>query len=119
MIPVYFIVRRRAWSPAIFGLSALFLLMTFLYQKFISLFVVVLENSSYGHYEKWLMTNTNGMNVVKIAVLLLPLFLAFCYRERLRKLWPGIDVIVNFCLLGLLFGLLATKDVIFGKISTP
>ncbi len=42
--------------------------MTFLYQKFISLFVVVLENSSYGHYEKWLMTNTNGMNVVKIAV---------------------------------------------------
>lgn len=117
MIPVYFLVRKRAWSPAIFGLSALFLLMTFLYQKFISLFVVVLENSSYGHYEKWLMTNTNGMNVVKIAVLLLPLFLAFCYRERLRKLWPDIDVIVNFCLLGLLFGLLATKDFIFARFN--
>lgn len=29
MIPVYFIVRRKAWSPAIFGLSALFLGMTF------------------------------------------------------------------------------------------
>ncbi|MFP9048854.1 hypothetical protein ACLI1V_18020, partial [Enterococcus faecalis] len=81
-------------SPAIFGLSALFLGMTFLYQKFISVFVVVLENSSYSHYEKWLMTNTNGMNVIKIAVLVLPLFLAFCYKERLRSLWPQIDIVV-------------------------
>lgn len=35
----------------------------------------------------------------------------------MRKLWPGIDVIVNFCLLGLLFGLLATKDVIFARFN--
>ncbi|MGR3187888.1 biofilm exopolysaccharide biosynthesis protein EpsG [Bacillus subtilis] len=117
MIPVYFIVRRKAWSPAIFGLSALFLGMTFLYQKFISVFVVVLENSSYSHYEKWLMTNTNGMNVIKIAVLVLPLFLAFCYKERLRSLWPQIDIVVNLCLLGFLFGLLATKDVIFARFN--
>lgn len=117
MIPVYFIVRRKAWSPAIFCLSAVFLGMTFLYQKFLSVFVVVLENSSYSHYEKWLMTNTNGMNITKIAVLILPLFLAFCYRERLRKLWPHIDIVVNLCLLGFLFGLLATKDVIFARFN--
>ncbi|MDI5788798.1 hypothetical protein PO124_11420 [Bacillus licheniformis] len=25
----------------------------------------MLENSQYGHYEEWLMKNTNGMNVIK------------------------------------------------------
>ena len=85
---------------------------TFLYQKFLSVFLVVLENSQYGHYEEWLMKNTNGMNVIKIIVLLLPLALAFCFREQLRKRWPEVDYIVNLCLIGFLFGILATKDVI-------
>ena len=47
----------------------LFLAGTFLYQKFLSVFLVVLENSQYGHYEEWLMKNTNGMNAIKIIVL--------------------------------------------------
>ncbi|MFN2744360.1 MULTISPECIES: EpsG family protein [Bacillus] len=117
MIPVYFIVRRKAWSPVLGCLTLLFLAGTFLYQKFLSVFLVVLENSSYGHYEEWLMRNTNGMNAIKIIVLLLPLVLAFICREQLRKHWPEIDYIVNLCLIGLLFGILATKDVIFARFN--
>lgn len=81
MIPVYFIVRRKAWSPVLGCLTLLFLAGSFLYQKFLSVFLVVLENSSYGHYEEWLTRNSNGMNSIKIIVLLLPLVLAFCFRS--------------------------------------
>ncbi|ASB87266.1 EpsG family protein [Bacillus sonorensis] len=117
MIPVYFIVRRKAWSPLMGCLTLLFLAGTFMYQKFLSVFIVMLENSSYGHYEEWLMKNSNGMNSIKIIVLLIPLVLAFCFREQLRKRWPEIDYIVNFCLIGFLFGVLATKDVIFARFN--
>ena len=117
MIPVYFIVRRKAWSPVLWCLMLVFLAGTFLYQKFLSVFLVVLENSQYGHYEEWLMKNTNGMNVIKIIVLLLPLVLAGCFRKQLRKRWPEVDYIVNLCLIGFLFGILATKDVIFARFN--
>ncbi|NPC94240.1 EpsG family protein [Bacillus sp. WMMC1349] len=117
MIPIYFVVRRKAWSPVLWFLTFLFLGGTFLYQKFLSVFLVVLENSSYGHYENWLAKGTNGMNIIKIAVLFLPLLLAFFSRHQLRQRWPEIDYIVNLCLIGFLFGLLATKDVIFARFN--
>lgn len=58
-------------------LCLVFLGLTALYDRFVSVFVVMLQGSSYGHYEEWLTTNTNGMNVTKIGVLILPLLLAF------------------------------------------
>ncbi len=96
-------------------LCMIFLGLTALYDRFVSVFVVMLQGSSYGHYEEWLTTNTNGMNVTKIGVLVLPLLLAFLYRKRLRELTPESDYVVNFCLLGFLFGILATKDVIYAR----
>lgn len=96
MIPVYFIVRTKAWSWMMLVLCLVFLGLTALYDRFVSVFVVMLQGSSYGHYEEWLTTNTNGMNVTKIGVLILPLLLAFFYRKRLRELTPESDYIVNF-----------------------
>ncbi|USD82291.1 EpsG family protein [Bacillus safensis] len=115
MIPVYFIVRTKAWSWMMLVLCLIFLGLTAIYDRFVSVFVVMLQGSSYGHYEEWLTTNTNGMNVTKIGVLILPLLLAFFYRKRLRELTPESDYVVNFCLLGFLFGILATKDVIYAR----
>ncbi|MGE6630126.1 EpsG family protein [Bacillus sp. NPDC077027] len=117
MIPTYFIVRTKAWSWMMLVLCLIFLGLTALYDRFLSVFIVMLQGSSYGHYEEWLTNNTNGMNVTKIGVLILPLLLAFLYRDKLRELSPDSDYIVNFCLLGFLFGVLATKDVIYARFN--
>ncbi|MDI6562919.1 EpsG family protein, partial [Bacillus altitudinis] len=71
------------------------------------------QGSSYCIFEVWLTTNNYGMNVTKIGVLFLPLLLALFCRKRLRELTPESDYFVNFCLIGFLFGILATMVVIY------
>ncbi len=117
MIPVYFLARRKAWTGLTVVIIFSFVGIALLYNKFLSIFIIFLQNTPYGHYEEWLTNNSNGMNIIKIFVLLLPLLIAYLYRNQLRKLWPESDYIVNLCIIGFLFGLLATRDVIFARFN--
>ncbi|MDQ1000335.1 transmembrane protein EpsG [Neobacillus niacini] len=117
MIPVYFIVRRKAWTSFTFVLTLCFVLAAMLYNKFISLLMFLIKNTQYGHYEEWFTNNSNGMNIIKIFVLLIPLVISYLYRNKIREIWPDGDYVVNLCIINFLFGLLATRDFIFARFS--
>lgn len=111
-IPIYFIVRRKAWSKVTFILLGLALLITLMYNTFSTLLFDALSNTEYGHYSDF---NEGGANIFRVGVTGVPLLLAYLGRHKLRELWPKSDYIVNLSMLGLLFMIVSYKDWIFAR----
>lgn len=111
-IPIYFIVRRKAWSKVTFSLLGVAILITLMYSTFSSALFDALSNTEYGHYSNF---SEGGTNILRIAVSGVPLLIAFLGREKLRKIWPQSDYIVNLSLLGFLFMVISYKDWIFAR----
>lgn len=111
-IPVYFIVRQKAWTKLTFILLLAAVAIAFEFNTFHSLLFDALDATKYGHYSNF---SEGGANKLRVAVTLVPLIIAFIGREKLRKIWPKSDTIVNMSLLGLIFMIVATKSWIFAR----
>lgn len=111
-IPIYFIVRQKAWSKLTFLLLLLAVAIAFEFNTFSSLLFDALDNTKYGHYSNF---SEGGANVIRVAVTAVPLLVAYFGREKLRAMWPKSDIIVNMSLLGLIFMIVATKNWIFAR----
>ncbi|MFC4620072.1 EpsG family protein [Camelliibacillus cellulosilyticus] len=111
-LPVYFMVRRKAWTKLTFLLLLAAVAIAFGFDTFSKLLFHALSDTSYGHYSEF---TEGGASIIRVAVLSAPLIIAYLGRERLRELWPQSDVIVNLSLLGLIFMVVATKNWIFAR----
>lgn len=114
LLPIYFLVRRKAWS----GMTFLFLfgavLIVLGFNQFSETFFAAIEDTQYGHYKDF---NEGGANTIRVAVEAAPLTLAYFGRDKLRELFPKSDYIVNMALLGAVFMLISTQNWIFARFS--
>jgi transmembrane protein EpsG len=115
MLPVYFIVTRRAWSPVFLVLIIFELLIFVFYSQFVNLLMVFLVNTRYTSYKDVLLNAERGVNLVRYFVALAPILLAFLFRKKLEKV-QGSNVLINMALLGFLLFLLALKQVYFARV---
>jgi transmembrane protein EpsG len=113
-IPVYFIVRREAWTKVTFILICLAVLLAAGFNEFSKLLFDVLDDTQYGHYSNF---SEGGTNILRVAVTCAPLIVAFFGREKLRELWPKSDYIVNLALLGFVFMVISTQNWIFARFN--
>lgn len=111
-IPVYFIVRRKAWTKVTFMLLLIAVVIAFQFETFQQLLFNALNDTQYGHYSHF---NEGGASMLRAAVTGVPLFIAFLGRKKLRELWPKSDTIVNLALLGFVFMVVATQNWIFAR----
>lgn len=111
-LPIYFIVRRKAWTKVTFLLLLASVGIAFGFNTFSSLLFDALENTKYSAYNG---VNEGGANIIRVLVTATPLVIAYFGRERLRELWPKSDIIVNLSLLNLIFMIVATKNWIFAR----
>ena len=111
-IPIYFIIRRQAWTKVTFILLLLAVVIAFEFNTFSNLLFSALSDTSYGHYSDF---QEGGANFLRVAVTGVPLLVAFLGRKRLRELWPKSDYIVNLSLLGFIFMVIATRNWIFAR----
>ncbi|GGH81685.1 transmembrane protein EpsG [Pullulanibacillus pueri] len=111
-IPIYFIVRRKAWTKVTFLLLLGAVVIAFGFNTFSSLLFDALSDTKYGHYSTF---SEGGANILRIAVTAVPLLIAYLGRERLRAFWPKSDYIVNLSLLGFIFMIIASKNWIFAR----
>lgn len=111
-IPIYFIVRRKAWTKVTFLLLLIAVLIALGFNTFESLLFDALNDTTYGHYSDF---SEGGANIIRVAVTSVPLIIAFLGREKLRELWPKGDYIVNLSLLGFIFMIIASKNWIFAR----
>lgn len=113
-IPIYFLVRRKAWSGNTLLALLLAVAIVIGFNTFQSALFTVLEDTHYGTYSNF---DEGGANIIRVIIYALPLIIAFFGREKLRQLNPYSDCIVNLTLLGLVFMMISTQNWIFARFS--
>lgn len=112
LIPIYFIVRRKAWTTTTFLLLGMAIIIAVGYNQFSGAIFSAIEGTQYGNYKEF---NEGGANSVRVVVEAVPILLAYLGRHRLRELFPKSDYVVNMALLGLVFMVIATQNWIFAR----
>lgn len=114
LIPIFFIVRYKAWSKATYILLFFSIIVVIGYDQFSSLLFSAIEDTQYGHYSEF---QEGGANILRVAVDAVPLLIAFLGREKLREIFPSSDFIVNMALIGFIFMIISTQNWIFARFS--
>jgi len=114
MIPIYFVVRRKAWTGATFALLGVALLIVFGFNQFSEVLFSTIKDTQYGEYSSF---SEGGANILRVIFYALPLVIAFIGRERLRELYPRIDIFVNLSLIGLALLIISTQNWIFARLG--
>lgn len=114
LIPIYFIVRRKAWTAATFSLLALAILIVIGYNQLSGILFAALEDTQYSAYKD---ASEGGANMIRVIVNAVPLLLAFLGRHKLREIFPNSDYIVNMSILSAVFMVIASQNWIFARFN--
>ncbi|MEK3725217.1 EpsG family protein [Paenibacillus sp. FSL H8-0034] len=114
LIPIYFIVRRKAWTSATFLLLSLAILLVIGYNQISDAMFSALQDTQYGSYKNF---NEGGANIIRVAVEAVPILFAYLGRDKLREIFPYSDYVVNMSILSLVFMVIATQNWIFARFT--
>ncbi|WP_066186671.1 EpsG family protein [Gracilibacillus timonensis] len=114
LLPMYFLVRLKAWSKATIALIIFSVVVVIGYEQFSALLFTALEDSQYSAYDEFA---EGGANIIRVAVEASPLFVAFLGRKKLKHLFRHSDFVVNMALVGLVFMVISTQEWIFARVS--
>lgn len=114
LLPIYFVVRREAWTKVTFILLTLSIFIVLGFNAFSSMLFSALDNTQYGHYSDFA---EGGANKLRIVITAIPVFIAFLGREKLKKLWPESDYIVNMSIISVFFIVIASQNWIFARFN--
>ncbi|WP_318505215.1 EpsG family protein [Bacillus sp. T3] len=114
LIPIYFLVRFKAWSKTTIVLLLFSVLIVIGFDKFSSVLFSSIENTQYGHYANF---SEGGASSIRVLVTAVPLLIAFLGREKLSTIFPKSDYIVNMSIIGLVFMIISTQNWIFARFS--
>ena len=121
MIPIYFVVRRKAWTPTTFLFLLGTVFVTLIFNQLLPAFLDILEDTEYSRYAEngWFTEGVEqGSNIIRVAVLTVPLTLAYLereyYRMRYGRRW---DILVNLAIINLAFYILSLYNWIFARFA--
>lgn len=110
MIPIYFIVREKAWhkkTNILFGIAIVGL---FFYEPIMNL----LGDSKYGGYAD---SNEGGANIIRIAIFMVPIILSYIKRKSIEKKWENGNVFVNMTIICGIIMLFSSFNWIFARFT--
>lgn len=110
MIPIYFIVREKAWhkkTNILFGMAIVGLLF---YDPIMSL----LGDSKYGGYAS---SNEGGANIIRVAIYMVPVVLSYLKKENIFKEWKDGDIFVNMTTICGIIMLFSAVNWIFARFT--
>lgn len=114
LLPIYFVVRREAWTKVTFILLTLSIFIVLGFNAFSGMLFSALDNTQYGHYSGFA---EGGANKLRIVVIVIPVLIAFLGREKLKILWPESDYIVNMSIISVFFIIIASQNWIFARFN--
>lgn len=118
MIPMYFIANRRFLSKKTLGIIILFISMYVFYNGFLGMLFDLLQNTKYAHYEQGMQDWQESASLIRVVVYAIPLIIISIFYEKVEKYEDeNIDIIMNLCLMSVLFMLLANKHVFFARMN--
>ncbi|MED1205195.1 EpsG family protein [Heyndrickxia acidicola] len=114
LLPLYFIVRRKAWTWTTLVIIMMAIVIVLGFNQFSEVLYSVIKDTQYGGYNNF---SEGGANILRVAVDAAPLLIAFLGRHRLRQILPNSDCIVNLSIIGIVFMIVSTQDWIFARFS--
>lgn len=111
-IPIYFLIREKAWSKTTFILLFSSVLVVIGFNQFSGAFYAAIEETQYGNYSEF---HEGGTNIIRVIVYAIPIILAYFGRDKLKELFPKSDPIVNLSILGLVFMIISLQNWIFAR----
>lgn len=114
LIPIYFLVRRKAWTLSTLLLLGVAVIIVFGFNQFSELLFSAIKDTNYGKYETF---SEGGANMLRVLFYGLPLVAAYLGRQKLRAIFSDSDVIVNMSLIGFVLMLISTQNWIFARLA--
>lgn len=114
LIPLYFIVRKKAWTGITFTLLGLGVVIVFGFNQFSAALFSAIQDTQYGEYQSF---QEGGANVIRVFFYVAPLIIAYFGRDKLRAVYPKIDIFVNLSILGAIFMIISTQNWIFARMA--
>ncbi|MGQ7884897.1 EpsG family protein [Paenibacillus sp. WC2504] len=114
LIPIYFIVRRKAWTASTIVLLSLAMILILGYSVISDAIFTAIADTHYSEYKDF---QEGGANVIRVAIGAVPLIFAYLGRNKLRELFPYGDYVVNMSLLNFVVMAVATQNWIFARFT--
>ncbi|PLR68739.1 EpsG family protein [Bacillus sp. UMB0893] len=114
LLPIYFIVRREAWTKMTVSILLTSILIVIGYNEFSTILFTALKTTQYAHYSEF---QEGGASYLRVAVNIVPLIIAYIGKEKLKSLWPKSGYIVNLSIINFLFLVISTQNWIFARFS--
>lgn len=114
LLPIYFIVRIKAWTKYTFIILFVTILIVIGYNQINPLLFAALKETQYSIYTDF---NEGGANIIRVIISAVPLLIAYAGRNKLRAVFPKSDYIVNLSLMGLVFMAISTQQWIFARVA--
>ena len=114
MIPVYFVVRFKAWDKVTNRLYALAGIGLFLYDPLMQLMIRFFGDSRYAQYAEF---DEGGANLLRIAIFIVPVVLAYLKRGVIREKWEHGDIFVNMNIICMIVMLFSAYNWIFARFT--
>lgn len=118
MIPIYFIATKEIFSIGNKIFLAIISFAFVVYQPFVNVMMFFLGDSKYSGYEDVLLNDTNGANILRIIVWIIPIVIAIVFKEKGKELYKDYyDKVVNMSMYGMCFMILAYRQVFFARLT--
>jgi len=118
MIPIYFIVRTKAWSGRIIFFSISFIFGIAFFLPLSGFFTNIISSTQYGNYVDVFSGDiSNGANLFRILVQSVPVVLGFVFRKKLTEKMANYDIIMNFSLINVLIFMLGFYNWLFIRLA--
>ncbi len=120
MIPLYFVVRRRAWQLSSYLIILASVIGVVIFDTILPSFLSALEQTDYSHYATngWFTSGTEGgSSLIRVMFIVFPLVIAFFNRERLRMLGHIGDILTNILFVDVAIYVIAIYNWIFARFA--
>lgn len=119
LIPIYFVCRRKAWSPSTFLIIVAGVAVLILVSLFFPSFENILEGSSFSQYNDGWFTEgaEEGTNILRLGFHSIPMILSAVYYKELRKHGPVVDILVNISVVHFAIFLISLYNWIFARFA--
>lgn len=114
LIPIYFIVRRKAWTSSTIVLLSLAMILILGYSVISDAIFTAIADTHYGEYKDF---QEGGANIIRVVIGAVPLVFAYLGRFKLRDVFPKADYVVNMSLLNFIIMAVATQNWIFARFT--
>jgi transmembrane protein EpsG len=118
MIPMYFIVNGKFFSKRTLVIIGLFIFSYVFYNGFLEQVFNLLQGTKYEYYGDIMRSWQEGASMIRLIVYVVPILLmTILYKSIDESRSKNVDILMNLCLMSVLFMLLGTKHVFFIRMN--